>query len=165
MELVVLAQQRPEHRLAISPTVVAFAELLCLALPEVTRAVERELSDNPALEHIPRLARDVVSLDRAVSIVDQPTDAARLLAEVRLALPEQEHALAELVVGSLDERGFVTASVGELARWSASILGELKLCSPRCAPMGRPVSARAACASACCCSWKGWTALIRSLAR
>ena len=137
MELVAVTQQRPEHRLGISPTVVAFAELLCLALPEVARAVEREVEDNPALEHTARSGSDAVPLDRVAFMVDQPSDASRLLAEIRLALPAQEHALAELMVGSLDERGFVTEGVLDFAQRFAvdpgrveAVLAEIRSAGP-----------------------------------
>lgn len=39
-----------------------------------------------------------------------------LLAQLRLLLPDSRHALAELVVGYLDEHGFLPLSTGELAR-------------------------------------------------
>ena len=117
MELVAVQQQRPVQILAVSPAMVAFAELLCLPLPDLAQAVEREVERNPALERVTDAPVDAIPIDRAAAIADEPTDAARLLADVRVALQERDHRLAELVVASLDERGFLTATVEELACW------------------------------------------------
>src|SRR5947209_7969316 len=116
MDLAVLPQPRVEQTLAISPATVAFAELLCLALPELGETVEREVAQNPALERTTELTADALAIDLATPVADQPTDAARLIADARLALSEGDRPLAELVVASLDERGFLTGGVAELAR-------------------------------------------------
>src|SRR5947209_8376393 len=117
VDLAVLPRQQAEQTLAISPATVAFAELLSLALPQLAETVEREVAENPALERTTSFTRDTLPIDRAASVPDQPTDAARLLSDARLALPERDRPIAELVVASLDERGFLTGGVDELARW------------------------------------------------
>src|SRR5947209_10030853 len=116
MDLAVVPQPRVEQTLTISPATVAFAELLCLALPELAETVEREVAQNPALERTTDCTADALPIDLAASVPDQPTDAARLLADARLALPEGDHPLAELVVESLDQRGFLRGGAEELAR-------------------------------------------------
>ena len=45
------------------------------------------------------------------------SDAARLLAELRLALPANEHTIAETLIASLDERGYLTAAPHAIAGW------------------------------------------------
>src|SRR6266702_341642 len=134
----------PAMHLRPSPLLVAFAELLALPSMELERAVVRELEDNPALERAEesacgfcggraaacpvcgagagefagRHARSPGSgrLDAAVGLASEERQEDLLLRDVLTLLPGDERALAELVVGSLDARGFLGETPAEFAR-------------------------------------------------
>jgi len=134
----------PAMHLRPSPLLVAFAELLALPSMELERAVVRELEDNPALERVEesacgfcggraaacpvcsggtgelarRPARPAGSgrLDGAAGLATEERQEDLLLRDVLTLVPGDERALAELVVGSLDARGFLGKTPAELAR-------------------------------------------------
>jgi RNA polymerase sigma-54 factor len=94
-----------------SPALLAFVEMLALPALALDELVERELADNPALER-----------DDERGTWKEPDDVAagtsgrdELLADVTAVLPEHDRRVAEYVVGSLDERGFLDADLHELA--------------------------------------------------
>lgn len=126
-----------------SPALLAFAELLALPAVELEQRIERELAANPALERAestgcpwcgdpagagacgtcgsgvrpgqPVRPDDGDEPDASQRLADQPTVAARLLAELRQSLPARDHAVAEAVAGSLNRRGLLAAGPDELA--------------------------------------------------
>jgi RNA polymerase sigma-54 factor len=134
----------PAMHLRPSPMLVAFAELLALPSMEMERVVVRELEDNPALERIEestcgfcggraaacpvcrggmgelagRAARPAGSgrLDAAAGLATEERQEDLLLRDVLTLVPGDERALAELVVGSLDARGFLGETPAEFAR-------------------------------------------------
>src|SRR3954454_566548 len=117
------AELHPSATLSLqaSPAMIRLAETLALPGGALDDAVERELAENPALERLahrepdrPRGAGPCLE-DLADSLADDPGDAGRLLGEARLALPASEHRLAEMVIASLDSRGFLAGSDASLA--------------------------------------------------
>lgn len=94
-----------------SPALLAFVEMLALPAVALDELVERELADNPALER---------GDDRGPSAGPHEVAAPasrrdELLADVRASLPSRDRDLAEYVVESLDERGFLDADLREVA--------------------------------------------------
>lgn len=75
--------------------------------------------------------------DQLANVGERTSDAHRLLAELRLALPADEHSIAEALVASLDERGYLTAAPHIVAGWLGvdparveRVLGELCATGP-----------------------------------
>jgi RNA polymerase sigma-54 factor len=124
-----------EMRPCVSPSLVAYAGMLALSSPELEELVERELSENPALERAeaPRCPL-CASGDRAgcccggplgpqlspaparaaLSGVGPPadlpasrTDAEQLLQELRLSASAADARLAGYIMASLDDHGFL----------------------------------------------------------
>jgi RNA polymerase sigma-54 factor len=126
----------PRLALHVSPSLVASMELLALPWVELEQLVERELAVNPALERTetsrcvvcgaPLVARRCLDCaprqrtaerpvaDRAVCA--EPTLADILLDEVRLQIGERDRPVAEYLLGSLDDRGFLDTNVDEVSR-------------------------------------------------
>jgi RNA polymerase sigma-54 factor len=50
-----------------------------------------------------------------IELAERESDAGRLLAELRLACPASEHVIAETLVGSLDDRGYLDGEPAEIA--------------------------------------------------
>ncbi len=101
----------PQLAMRPSPVLLAFVEMLALSGPALEEVVERELLDNPALE------RRGDGGSRAELDDVAATNSARdeLLADVTPTLAADDRPIAEYVVGSLDERGFLDADLPELA--------------------------------------------------
>ena len=115
-----LAQRlQPRQVMGVSPALVASVQLLGLRPAELAEAVARELDDNPALILDERSRRPGGPHDgnhrQLGEPADRPSDAARLLGDLRLATPARDHAVAEYIVGSLDERGYLDADPSEIA--------------------------------------------------
>ena len=115
-----LAQRlQPRQVMGVSPALVASVELLGLRPAELAEAVARELDDNPALILDERGRRPGLPHDgnqrQIGEPADRPSDAARLLRELRLMTAARDHAVAEYIVGSLDDRGYLDADPGEIA--------------------------------------------------
>lgn len=145
-----LAQQlQPRQVMGVSPALVASVELLALRPAELAEAVAAELDDNPALIVDERRARPPdhrqahdsdhrQAHDRKVpEPADRPSDADRLLSELRLMTPAADHAVAEYLVASLDERGYLDSDPGEIAdelgvtrRRVDRVLTTLRACGP-----------------------------------
>ena len=134
----------PAMHMRPSPMLVGLAEMLALPSLEMERAVAQELEDNPALERVEeaacgfcggratacpvcgagagelagRPARHSGSerLDRAANLPSEERPEQVLLRDVLTLLPGDDRALAELVVGSLDSRGFLGEAPADLAR-------------------------------------------------
>ncbi len=161
MELALTPQLLPQQSLGVSPMLIASAQLLSLAAAELAETVQRELEDNPALvlaepstchtcgapRHAgcecrrcgPGETRGETSsaVELTAALPAQVSDAARLLAELRLALAASEHTIAETLIASLDERGYLTAAPQRIAGWLEveparveRVLGELQSSGP-----------------------------------
>lgn len=140
MDLQLVPQMRPQQSLGVSPALVAAAQLLALGAADIAETVARELDENPALvldesvscqtcdlppTHGERRhrcasgerARESLTVDALANVAESESDASRLLAELRLALPADEHAIAEVAVASLDDRGYLTAAPEAIAGW------------------------------------------------
>jgi RNA polymerase sigma-54 factor len=98
-----------------SPALLAFVELLALPIAGLEELVELELADNPALERVEPLG-GASGGDSSPAVAYVPSPRERLLAEVALALPAGDRALAEYVIGSLDDRGFLDRDTDTLAQ-------------------------------------------------
>ena len=147
MQFSVGVEMTPELGMAATPAHVANATKLALPGAELEQAVARELSENPALvqeeadtcggcglpgdrpcpycgqEAVrlriarPRDARDPSSGAGPVAGVAW---ADALLADLRLALPAREANIAAVVVASLDDHGYLTEEIPELARMAGT---------------------------------------------
>jgi len=137
--------------MAPSPALVAYAKILALPSAELEQAVARELSDNPALVQdeveicggcglpadrpCPYCGGETARL-RLPGLRDQhdPSSgegpaasvawAEALLADLRLVLPARYAGIAAVVVASLDDRGYLTEEVAELARMTGADVAE-----------------------------------------
>ena len=108
--------------LELRPTaaLVAYAQLLAFSSAEVERLVERELLDNPALEHAdpapaPRLPGWVEG-PAAREPADEPGLLAQLARDARASLPSEDHPALDFLLGSIDDRGFLTVDPEAVAR-------------------------------------------------
>jgi len=131
-----------EPQTTVSPQVVLTSEVLQLPAVELEQRVLQELEENPALERVEasycRLCGAPVAEGQRLCyrcayrtggdegadpyyqmdawMPERVTLEQHVWAQLRLLLPDALHALAELVVGYLDEHGFLSASIEELAR-------------------------------------------------
>jgi RNA polymerase sigma-54 factor len=142
MQLSVGVEMAAELGMAATPALVAYATMLALPGAELEQAVVRELSENPALvqdevhtcggcglpggrpcaycgrevgrSRIPG-ARDTRDPSFGAGPVVGVAWADTLLADLRLALPAHHAKIAAVVVASLDDRGYLTEDIPELA--------------------------------------------------
>jgi len=132
-----------EPQITVSPQVVLTSEILQLSAADLEERISQELAENPALEraepfHCLRCGMPVAEGQRLCHscgwrmakgngpleersdveawIPARITLEQHLGAQLRLLLPRSLHSLAELVVGYLDEHGFLPLSTEELAR-------------------------------------------------
>jgi RNA polymerase sigma-54 factor len=132
-----------EPQINISPQVVLASEILQLPAADLERRVLQELEENPALDRVDafccircgapvaegqrlcyQCARQAGTGDDSARerrhvdawIPELITLEQHVWAQLRLLLPPSLHSLAELVVGYLDEQGFLPLSNEELAR-------------------------------------------------
>jgi RNA polymerase sigma-54 factor len=115
-------EMTPQLAMRASPALLAFVEMLVLSAPALDDLVERELADNPALER-------VEFLGQPGQIEDVPSASSareELLADVMLTLPENDRLVAEYVVDSLDDRGFLDLDDEELARTAGVAVGVVR---------------------------------------
>lgn len=111
----------PRQELRATPALLTLARLLELTTLGLHQAIAQELEANPALEqleapvvhHGSTLGDDAERLLRVAAPVSL---ADALLSDLRASLPASDHPLAALVVGSLDERGFLAEAPASLAR-------------------------------------------------
>jgi RNA polymerase sigma-54 factor len=120
MELGVVRQMVAQQTLGVSAELVASAEMLALGPVELADEVRRELDENPALiiDERPRSGRIAPTHATAVANTEtarHESDADRLIGELRLACPPSEHPIAEELVASLDDRGYLDAETHEIA--------------------------------------------------
>jgi RNA polymerase sigma-54 factor len=143
MQLSVGVKMTPELGMAATPALVAYATMLALPGAELEQAVARELSENPALVQeevdtcggcgLPGVkpclycgreagrfrvpgSRDARDPSSGAGPVVGVTWADALLTDLRLALPARYAKIAALVVASLDDRGYLTEEIPDLAR-------------------------------------------------
>jgi RNA polymerase sigma-54 factor len=116
-------QQRPALELRPSAELVAYAQMLAASTPELERLVDRELRENPALERVdasgdPRgpVAAAVSAAPVSRDAPDEPGLLARIALEARADLPACDRAILDFVLGSVDDHGFLTLDVAEIAR-------------------------------------------------
>src|SRR5262245_41565121 len=105
----------PQQAMRASPALLAFVQLLTLPRSELEQVVEEEVSRNPALERFDTPVLGSRSLD-VEAVADPPSERDRIRAEVALVLPEADRPIADYVVDSLDERGFLDSDLANLAR-------------------------------------------------
>ncbi|MEA2272098.1 MAG: polymerase sigma-54 factor, partial [Solirubrobacteraceae bacterium] len=99
---------------------VAYAQLLAVSSGEVEQLVERELLDNPALEHAEPVPAARVPGWAAGPAPPEPADEPGLLEhlarDARASLPCEDHAALDFLLGSIDDRGFLTVDPDTVAR-------------------------------------------------
>ncbi|WP_165774866.1 RNA polymerase factor sigma-54 [Candidatus Viridilinea mediisalina] len=135
----------PEMRMRVSPALLNLAQLLSLPSLDLEQLVEQELSENPALEEqeanesacaqcggfvldgvcpqcisgsLPpegNSLRDAEELDPLLFIAAPRSLADILLAELTANLPTEDHPIAMVLVGNLDDHGFLADEPEQLA--------------------------------------------------
>ncbi|HEX6289284.1 MAG TPA: hypothetical protein VFZ66_08845, partial [Herpetosiphonaceae bacterium] len=118
----------------LTPALLHLTRLLTLPTLSLQQAIQQELIENPALEDVEGRCplcgsavygwcrqclgtadrmrsndADIGGAVAATTVIDE------LLADLYASLPTREHGIAEVVVGSLDEHGFLRESFAELA--------------------------------------------------
>jgi RNA polymerase sigma-54 factor len=117
-------QQRPMLELRPTAALVAYAQLLVVSAGELEGLIERELRENPALERadppaparLPPAGVTAEPREPADEPADEPGLLARLSLEARASLPQRDHAVLEFLLGSIDDRGFLTLDPAVIAR-------------------------------------------------
>lgn len=120
MELNLRRQLAPQQVLGVSAELVASVEMLALRPDELADQVRRELDDNPALLLDDRPQQAWAESRAGVSsphfeAADRESDADHLARELRLASPATEHVIADELVASLDDRGYLDADTDDIA--------------------------------------------------
>lgn len=108
-----------KQELRAMPALLTVARMLELPVLELHQAVQEELAANPALEEFeqpPGPAPSASATDPLLRVAAPVSLADTLLADLRASLPADQHALAEALVGNLDEHGFLPESPATLAR-------------------------------------------------
>ncbi len=134
----------PEMGMRVTPALLNLAQLLSLPTMALHQLVQQEITSNPALEEVEREDVDSDPLDAALEEQSRLRDAAAsdyerirlaadptfdaltivaaprslsevLLADLHVCLPEEEYAIALLLVGSLDDQGFLTEEPENIA--------------------------------------------------
>ncbi|MGQ9927737.1 MAG: RNA polymerase factor sigma-54 [Chloroflexaceae bacterium] len=108
-----------KQELRAMPALLTVARMLELPVLELHQAVQEELAANPALEEFeqpPAAAPSAPVSDPLLRVAAPVSIADTLLADLRASLPADQHALAEALVGNLDEHGFLPESPATLAR-------------------------------------------------
>ncbi|MEI7768637.1 MAG: hypothetical protein WCI67_01550 [Chloroflexales bacterium] len=136
---------QPEMGARVTPALLNLAQMLTLPILELHQLVEQELAENPALEELeaadircPDCASPMVdSLCLRCAGVEEAGDAQlwaggveidpllfvaaprslpeSLLRDLYASLPERDHMIAMMLVGSLDDHGFLTEDLETLA--------------------------------------------------
>jgi RNA polymerase sigma-54 factor len=147
MTLSVGVDMTPEFGMAATPSLVAYANLLALPGAELEQTVARELSENPALvqDEADTCGGCGLPADRPCPYCGQATSQFRiprprevhdpaqntgpaspiawadaLLGDLMLVLPARHARIAAVVVASLDDRGYLTEELPELARMAGA---------------------------------------------
>ena len=147
MTLSVGVHMTPEFRMAATPSLVAYANILVLPGAELEQTVARELSENPALlqDEADTCGGCGLPADRPCPYCGQETGPLRmprqgdahdlpwgagpvstiawaeaLLRDLMLVLPARDARIAAVVVASLDDHGYLTERLPELARMAGT---------------------------------------------
>jgi RNA polymerase sigma-54 factor len=158
----------PEMGMRVTPALLNLAHLLTLPTMELHQAVQHELTENPALEEVEsqeetcprchgpvveglclRCALDSTGSERTLERSDDETDpllfvaAPRnlnemLLSDLRASLPESEYPLAVTLVGSLDEQGFLSDDIDDIAGTLGVDVARLEIVLERLREVGPP---------------------------
>jgi RNA polymerase sigma-54 factor len=141
MTFSVSVHMKPEFRMAAAPSLVAYATMLALPGVELEQTVAHEVSENPALlqDEADTCGGCGLPADRPCPYCGQATGQLRtprqsdpydspstgpaftiawteaLLRDLILVLPACDARIAAVVVGSLDDRGYLTETLPELA--------------------------------------------------
>jgi RNA polymerase sigma-54 factor len=112
MSLELISERRLFFELRPSAALVAYAQLLAVSSREVERLVEHELSENPALERVesepnPRMP-GWMAAPPPREPADEPGVLAQLAHDARASLPRADHPALDFLLGSIDDRGFLT---------------------------------------------------------
>lgn len=127
--------QLPQLQVRVSPQMIAFAGVLAMSQPELEARVERELTDNPALEQADTVRCLTCGMPMAGScsrcgppasftagvsstppeVAGWPTPRQQLVAESALLVPAADRWLVEYVVADLDACGLLGCSSEDLA--------------------------------------------------
>jgi RNA polymerase sigma-54 factor len=147
MQLSAGVEMTPGLGMTATPALVAYATMLALPGAQLEQAVARELAENPALvqeeaetcggcglpgdrpcaycgREVGRFRspglRGPLHPSSGAGPVADVTWADALLADLRLALPARDANIAAVVVASLDDRGYLTEEIPELARMAGT---------------------------------------------
>jgi RNA polymerase sigma-54 factor len=116
---------RPHLALRPSAALIAYTRLLEAPPAEVERMIEAELRENPALERVDPIPGTVAARGPAEP-ADQPGTLAQLALDARVSLPARDHAALALILGSLDDHGFLTVEPAAIARAAHSPLARVQ---------------------------------------
>ena len=120
MPLELIAERRLSFELRPSAALVAYAQLLAVSSGEVERLIERELSENPALERAESAPQPRMPGWTAASAPREPADEPGVLAQLardaRASLPNADHPALDFLLGSIDDHGFLTVEPEDIAR-------------------------------------------------
>lgn len=133
----------PSQEMRPSPTLVAFSQMLQLSGMQLQQAIEQELAENPALEveeheicplcgelvlrcHCPVASNwnellsngtgeDDEGFDVLTAIASQVSLSEQLLRDVRSQVDDDDLFIADYLIGSLDEHGFLEEDLEDIA--------------------------------------------------
>jgi RNA polymerase sigma-54 factor len=136
---------QPEMGARVTPALLNLAQMLTLPIMELHQLVEQELAENPALEEVeaadtrcPDCGGPIVGglclrcvgaepsgdgppspgdaeIDPLLFVAAPRSLAEALLRDLYASLPASEHAIAMTLVGSLDDHGFLTEELEQVA--------------------------------------------------
>jgi RNA polymerase sigma-54 factor len=134
-----------EMGMRVTPMLLNLVHLLALPSLDLQQAVQQELSENPALEEVeaddavcPRCGEAMVAgicwrcasegmdppslsdngeeeVDPLLFVAAPRSFAEVLLGDLYASLPEEDHPIAQALVGNLDDQGFLANDLGEIA--------------------------------------------------
>jgi len=111
MTFELITEGRQAFELRPTAALVAYAQLLAISSGEIERLVERELLANPALEHPeppPPRPPGWLAGPAPCEPADEPGLLAQLARDARASLPAEDHPALDFLLGSIDDRGFLT---------------------------------------------------------
>src|SRR6266542_2596694 len=100
----------PQQQMKASPALIALNNMLVLSTLELQQLVQNELEENPALE---QMESDESLCSRCGRPLSGATCIYCLHEDMKLA--EAEHTIADSLLGSLDEHGFLDGEIDEIA--------------------------------------------------
>lgn len=110
--------------LRVTPVMLNLARLLQLPGLDLEQAIQEELVANPALEELPTAAPASAPPasdhhERLLLVAAPRSPVEHLLEDLCASLPTSEHGIARMLIGSLDEHGFLREPPATLARMLA----------------------------------------------